>query len=94
MNHIAKEFTRQEQIIANILDDLGIRYAQQVPCGPFILDFVVEGVIALEADGAYGHFGKREKKRDEYVLSCYNSIVHIKKQSKKDIIEEIREKLI
>ena len=88
------EFTKQENIIGTVLDLLGIRYAQQVQCGKYILDFVVEETIALEADGIYGHFGKREKIRDEYIKTCYNKVIHIKSQNKKDIIREIEEKLL
>ena len=90
----SKEYTKQENLIAECLDSLGIRYAQQISCGKYILDFVIESTIALEADGVYGHFSKREKERDLYVKTCYNYIVHIESQSKKEIMKELEEKLL
>ena len=94
LNQPSKEFTKQEKLVAACLDELGLRYAQQVSCGPFYLDFLVESDIVIEADGVYGHFGKREKKRDEYILSCYNILIHIKEKTKKAIMEEIKEKVL
>ena len=96
LNWIPTEFTRQEIIVSECLDELGLKYAQQVSVGKYVLDFVIEGSIVLEADGIYGHFRRRDKKRDEEIMrinSCYNRIVHIKSQSKSDIKSEIMEKL-
>ena len=94
LNEPAKEFTKQENILAEVLDELGIRYAQQVQCGNYRLDFLAEGLIPIEADGMYGHFGKRERERDNYIESCYNSkVIHIKSQTKEKIMQELGEKL-
>ena len=94
-----KDFTAQENLIAKCLDELGLRYAQQVQIDKYTVDFVVEETIILEADGIYGHHSKKDKIRDEALLQAedkwYNSIIHIKTCSgKQNIKEEIQQKLL
>ena len=96
LSWIPTEFTHQELLVSECLDELGLKYAQQVYVGKYVVDFVVEGSIVLEADGVLGHFRNRDRVRDDYILninSCYNRIVHIKSQSKENIKKEIMEQL-
>ena len=76
-----KDFTPQEQIIAQVLDEFGIRYSQ----GQFFLRYVVDFLIAelglvIEADGVYGHFAKRDMKRDLELMGhpSITNILHVK----------------
>lgn len=72
-----KDYTPQEQIIAQVLDEFGLRYEQQYPTSTYTLDFyIAELSMVIEADGIYGHFRKRDKKRD-LALVQYPHIEHI-----------------
>ena len=87
-----KDFTPQEQIIAQVLDEFGIRYSQ----GQFFLRYVVDFWIpelglVIEADGVYGHLKKRDAARDMELMG-HNSIewvLHITKTTKQEIKEEL-----
>lgn len=92
MNLPPRDFTKQENLIAECLDEFGIRYEQQLEFFPYIVDFfVAELEMVIEADGIYGHLQKKDKKRDEYLLKHQNitHIVHIKEK----ILKEIKERL-
>jgi very-short-patch-repair endonuclease len=85
-----KDFTKQEQTIASVLDELGLRYVQQEQFFNYFVDFwLPELLMVVEADGMYGHFGKREKKRNEALLTVnvIDHVLHIKATSKKEIKE-------
>ena len=74
MNLPPRDFTKQENLIAECLDEFGIRYEQQLEFFPYIVDFfVAELEMVIEADGIYGHLQKKDKKRDEYLLKHQNS---------------------
>jgi len=89
-----KDFTQQEQQVANILDFLGIRYAQQVEIGKYIVDFLVEDSIVLEADGFYGHYRAADKIRDMDLLQeGFAEVIHIKGSAKEKIKQEIMDAL-
>ena len=92
-----KDFTPQENLVAQALDDFGIRYAQQVEIGKYTVDFILEDDIILEADGYFGHYRENDRKRDKELLELesqrYNRIIHIKSRTKEDIKEEIRKNL-
>ena len=92
MNLPPRDFTKQENLIAECLDEFGIRYEQQLEFFPYTVDFfVAELEMVIEADGIYGHLQKKDKKRDEYLLKHQNitHIVHIKEK----ILKEIKERL-
>ena len=95
MNLPPRDFTKQENLIAECLDEFGIRYEQQLEFFPYIVDFfVAELEMVIEADGIYGHLQKKDKKRDEYLLKHQNitHIVHIKEKIlRKDKIIGIKE---
>jgi very-short-patch-repair endonuclease len=86
---IPKDFTAQEQLVAQCLDELGLRYAQQVEIDRYTVDFLIEDNIILEADGYYGHSRKSDKKRDAILLEYGYCIIHIKSQAKAQIKLEI-----
>ena len=65
MNLLPKDYTKQEDLIALALDDLGMRYDQQYIIRPYTLDFYLPEIkMCIEADGIYGHSRKRDVKRD------------------------------
>ena len=74
MNLPPKDYTPQEIIIAQILDEFGLRYEQQYPVSKYTLDFYIPEVkMGIEADGIYGHFRKRDVRRD-FELMAYPAI--------------------
>ena len=77
MNLTPKDYTQQEKIIAENLETLGFRYAEQHSFFPYTVDFYIpELKMVIEADGKYGHLKKRDMKRD-LNLSEYDEIEYI-----------------
>ena len=77
MNLPPKDYTQQESLIAQALDEFGIRYEQQYPVSKYTLDFYIPDIkMGVEADGIYGHFRKRDVKRD-FELMMYPNIESI-----------------
>lgn len=69
MNLPPKDYTKQENIIAQILDEFGLRYEQQYPLSKYILDFYIPEIkMCIEADGIYGHFKRRDVERDTKLM--------------------------
>ena len=92
MNSPPRDYTKQENTIAVVLDEFGIRYDQQVHMGPYILDFYIPDIkMCVEADGIYGHLRTREAKRDAFLLSTdlVEHVLHIPEVTKTDIKEAI-----
>ena len=84
MNLPPRDYTDQENLIARCLDEFGLRYEQQAYYHPYIVDFhVPELKMVIEADGAYGHLGKRDRKRDKDLESIEDIeyIIHIKEKT-------------
>ena len=80
-----KDYTKQENVIAEVLSEIGLRYDQQVPISGYIADFFVPELgMVIEADGIYGHLKKRDVKRDADIMRIYGveNILHIKENSK------------
>ena len=89
-----KSFTPQENLIAKVLDETGLRYARQVPIGNYTVDFLItEMDVIIEADGPFGHFAKRDALRDEYLKEAGYEIVHVKEKTYKDIKAKIWQEL-
>ena len=66
MNLLHKDYTLQENIIADCLSEFGLRYEEQYNFWPYTVDFYIPEIKwILEADGKYGHLQKRDKKRDK-----------------------------
>ena len=77
MNLPPKDYTPQESIIAHILDEFGLRYEQQYTVSKYTLDFYLPEIeMGIEADGIYGHFRKRDMKRD-FEIMMYPTIKSI-----------------
>jgi very-short-patch-repair endonuclease len=83
-----KDYTKQENIIANCLSEFGIRYEQQYNFYPYLVDFFIPDIrMVIEADGIYGHLRKRDIQRDQILVDNYGVeyILHITETSKKEI---------
>ena len=74
-----RDFTPQEETVAECLDEIGFRYFQQVEFGKYTVDFLVEDNIILEVDGVFGHYRKADRKRDAELLefSGIKKVVHV-----------------
>ena len=92
MNLPPRDYTDQENLIADCLAKFGMRYDQQVYYHPYIVDFYIPEIkMVVEADGVYGHLSKRDRKRDEdlLLLDDIEYIIHIKETT----LEKIKAKL-
>ena len=96
---LPKDYTEQENKIAEILSDLGLRYDQQVGFGKYTVDFHIKELgMVIEADGIYGHLRKRDVLRDTNLQSFpgIEYIIHIKENTKrgiKDVLWQVLNKL-
>ena len=91
MNLPPRDYTDQENLIADCLSKFGMRYDQQVYYHPYIVDFYIPEIkMVVEADGVYGHLSKRDRKRDEdlLLLDDIEYIIHIKETT----LEKIKAK--
>ena len=96
MNLPPKDYTKQENIIADCLDKAGLRHAPQYEIFPYTVDFYIpELKIVIEADGKMGHLKKRDKKRDAYLIEQFdvNYVLHIKEITKEKIEEKLWQEL-
>ena len=92
MRFLPKDFNKQENLIAEELSAMGLRYDQQVPMGKYTLDFWVPEVgLVIEADGVYGHYRKRDTQRDGDIMRMWGvqDILHIKDSTKEGIQETL-----
>ena len=90
MSFLPRDFTKQENIIAECLSDLGLRYTEQYDLYPYTVDFYIPELnMVVEADGTYGHLKKRDLKRDLnlYKYDEVEHILHIKENTTKAIKE-------
>jgi very-short-patch-repair endonuclease len=88
MRYLPKDYTTQEQLIADELSELGLRYDQQVDVHPYTVDFFVPELgLVIEADGVYGHLRKRDVKRDADLMRIFGieNILHIKDSTKEGV---------
>ena len=88
MRYLPKAYTTQEQLIADELSELGLRYDQQVDVHPYTVDFFVPELgLVIEADGVYGHLRKRDVKRDADLMRIFGieNILHIKDSTKEGV---------
>ena len=88
-----KDDTQQERHVRSALDSYGYSYIEQCDWfKPYIVDFFLPELnIVIEADGHYGHYSKRDRKRDMNIMETYlvDRVVHIKSQTLEGIIEDI-----
>ena len=88
MRYLPKDYTTQEQLIADELSELGLRYDQQVDAYPYTIDFFIPELgLVIEADGIYGHLRKRDIKRDADLMRIFGieNILHIKDSTKEGV---------
>jgi len=77
MQVLPKDYTPQENLIAECLSEFGLRYEQQYEFWPYTADFYIpELKMVIEADGKYGHLRKRDIKRD-IALGKHDDVVYI-----------------
>ena len=82
---LPRDYTKQENVIAQVLSELGLRYDTQVSVSKYVADFFVPELgMIIEADGVYGHLKKRDIRRDADLMRIYGikNILHIKENSK------------
>ena len=87
---LPRDCTDQENIIADYLSEWGIRYETQAPFPPYTVDFYIpELSMVIEADGVYGHLGKRDRIRDGRLIQTgdIQIVLHCKKTTKGQIKE-------
>ena len=88
-----KDDTQQEQYVREALDTQGYSFIEQCDWfPPYYVDFYLPELrMVIEADGHYGHFTKRDVKRDLDLMkdSMVDYVLHIKSQTLKDIEEEL-----
>ena len=83
-----RDYTKQENIIADCLSEFGIRYEQQYSFYPYLVDFFIPDIrMVIEADGIYGHLRKRDIQRDQILVDNYGVeyVLHITETSKEEI---------
>ena len=88
MNLLPKDYTDQENIIADCLSEFGLRYEQQQSFWPYTVDFYIpELKLVIEADGKHGHLRRNDAKRDIvlFKLEEVEYILHIRKFTKEGI---------
>jgi len=81
---LPRDYTKQENLIADALSEFGLRYDQQVPISSYTVDFFVPELgLVIEADGIYGHLRKRDAYRDSEIMRVFGieNILHIKENS-------------
>ena len=87
---LPRDYTDQENIIAEYLSEWGIRYETQAPFPPYTVDFYIpELSMVIEADGVYGHLGKRDRIRDRNLIQTGDILIvlHCKETTKGKIKE-------
>ena len=96
MNLPPRDYTNQENIVAECLDKSGLRYTSQYEIFPYTVDFYIPEIkMVLEADGKIGHLRKRDKNRDAYLVKQFDVdyVIHIKDFTKEKIEEKLWQEL-
>lgn len=89
---LPRDYTIQEERIAECLSLFGIRYDQQYEFPPYTVDFWIADLhLVIEADGIYGHLQKRDRIRDMDLMGypAVEWILHITGTTKQAIEEEL-----
>jgi len=87
----SRDFTVQENYVAEVLTELGLRYEQQYSIGSRTVDFYLpEMRSVIEADGVYGHLRKADRKRDSELMDLgVKDIFHVKDTAKSTIFDTL-----
>ena len=89
---LPRDYTKQENLIADQLSELGLRYDQQVPINQYTADFFVPELgLVIEADGIYGHLRKRDAFRDSEIMRVFGieNVLHIREDTKEGVRETL-----
>ena len=92
MTMLPRDYTVQENLIAECLSTYGLRYDQQYDFYPYTVDFWISELhLIIEADGIHGHLQKRDKMRDVDLMkhSVVEWVLHITSTTKQAIKEEL-----
>lgn len=65
----AQYLTPIERRMRQILETNNVDFKMQVPIGPFFADFLVEGRLVVECDGARWHEASVDRRRDEQIAA-------------------------
>ena len=87
---LPKDYTLQENLIAECLSEFGLRYEQQYKFWPYTTDFYISELkMVIEADGIHGHLRKNDIKRDKGLLKLeeIEYVIHIREMTKEKIKE-------
>ena len=87
---LPRDYTDQENIIAEYLSEWGIRYETQAPFPPYTVDFYIpELSMVIEAAGVYGQLGKRDRIRARNLIQTGDILIvlHCKETTKGKIKE-------
>jgi len=96
MTILPKDYTAQENLIAECLSEYGLRYDQQYEFWPYTADFYIpELKMVIEADGRFGHLRKNDAKRDKVLLQVeeIEYVIHIQETTKETIKEILWQEL-
>jgi len=87
----SRDFTIQENYVAEVLTELGLRYEQQYAIGSRTVDFYLpEMRSVIEADGVYGHLRKADRKRDSELMDLgVKDIFHVRDTTKSTIFDTL-----
>jgi len=87
----SRDFTIQENYVAEVLTELGLRYEQQYSIGSRTVDFYLpEMRSVIEADGVYGHLRKADRKRDSELMDLgVKDIFHVRDTTKSTIFDTL-----
>ena len=89
---LPRDYTAQENILAECLSEYGLRYDQQYDFWPYTVDFYIpELKMVIEADGKYGHLRKNDAKRKGLLLKLeeIEYVIHIREKTKEKIKENL-----
>ena len=89
---LPKDYTSQENIVADCLSEFGLRYNEQHMFWPYTVDFYIPELnMVIEADGKYGHLRKRDVKRDVFLSEQeeVENILHVRETTKERIKDNI-----
>jgi len=89
---LPKDYTSQENIVADCLSEFGLRYNEQHTFWPYTVDFYIPELnMVIEADGKYGHLRKRDVKRDIFLSEQaeVENILHVRETTKERIKDNI-----
>lgn len=91
-NQFSGEMSSLEEIIATVMDALGVPYIHNARAGRFWADFIIFDRVIVECDGAYWHQDEeKERRRDQYLHEKGFFVFHLKEEDiLKDPVECVR----